>query len=296
MIVSEREAKVWGVAALAVFVWACTMVGCTSDTNTAATNTVGGTAAADSVWIQPAADFSPITLTLSDPAADTTLPIGGDPEGAAATDALAWLAPSQPDYVALTNQPEPAAPNRDVSFSGLSIAHPLLSAQRLLVGAVTALDQLPQPLNDDVAFDLARADPATRPIAAATALGQWAQIDTPTLSAPVELAGLFDPEPALTTGWPGVPPSPRSAPAPALAAAATADEAKFDSAGIIGLVLGGMVLLFGGEAVVLWMLNRRRAAAQQAAEAEEEEVSIFRLPEPIEAATDGTEAPLRKAA
>ena len=58
---------------------------------------------------------------------------------------------------------------------------------------------------------------------------------------------------------PAVPPSP----AMVLGLSET-HRAKFDAAGWIGLVVGGLLVLFGGEAVVLWLRHREEAAMRQA--------------------------------
>ncbi|MEM7626857.1 MAG: hypothetical protein AAF333_14780 [Planctomycetota bacterium] len=319
-MVTDREAKVWIVAALAVFVWACAMVGCTASGSLASGSSgskaagLGGVSAADTgVSLTPAfgevADPAPLALTITRDAASEWFFAAGDGDGSPGDAPVTWvseLAPAQPDLIRL--QPRRMPSNFDAGLSGLSIAHPLLSAKRLLVAGVTQLHRLPRPVNDWMAFDVARADAETRPLAAAVAADQRIEGSAPTLYTPVEFAGPAVEQPAwFIQDVPAVtlPTTPRPAPPPALAAAAAANQAKFDSAGIIGIVLGAMVLLFGGEAIVLLMLNRHQAAVRAelrealegdsaAALEEDGEVSIFRLPEPV--ADDAPDAPRSRAA
>lgn len=309
-MVTDREAKVWMVAAMAVFVWACTMVGCAGSAPgpIAASGyaaTLNPADANDVAWLTPAADdlaALPITIT-ADTAADAwATPADSLGVSTASSLMMVELAPARPDLIRLNPRSMPS--NFDMGLSGLSIAHPLLSAKRVLVAGVTLLHQLPQPVNDAVAFRIDRAKFETRPIAAAIAADQRAEIDAPRMDVPAELAGLVLEQPAWLILGDTTPTPPRPLPAPASAALA-ADEAKFDSAGIIGLVLGSLVLLFGGEAIVLLVLNRHQAAAKaklrdaleddDATAAEEGgEASIFRLPEPV--ADEAQEAPRSRAA
>ncbi|MEL7086963.1 MAG: hypothetical protein AAGL98_00735 [Planctomycetota bacterium] len=305
-MVTDREAKVWMVAALAVFVWACTMVGCVSSVPAPGsyaglepqlqdTFTVPGESA-DAMEVTPiVGDFTAIPLAITaGPAADAwgpeVLMIGEPLVATASSLMMAELAPAAPDLIRL--RPRRVPVNLDLGLSGLSIAYPLLSAKRLLVAGVTQLHRLPRPVNDTAALRIVDADAGTRPIAAALATEQQVEILSPKmeLDTPVELAGLVLEQPAWLIRGNTTPSPPRPLPSPVQGAALTAEEAKFDSAGVIGMVLGAMVLLFGGEAIVLWMLDRHQAAAKiqlrdaladDAADTDDDqEVSIFRLPEP----------------
>lgn len=300
-MVSEREAKVWMVAALAVFVWACVMVGCSSTGYSTATPTATPQPAAnpteqtsntpEMAWLTPMAqDYDASLITVaSEPAIETwNTPAKSEAFAPESSLMMAELAPAQPDL--LRRHPREVPDNLDLGLSSLSLAHPVLSAKRLLVAGVTTLDRLPKPVIDEAAFQVDRAAIDTRPIAAAVFADQLVAADAPRMDVPVEFAGLVLEQPAWLIQGDTTPTPPSPLPAPTIGAAMTADEAKFDSAGVIGMVLGAMVLLFGGEAIVLLLLNRNQAAAKaklhdalanDGTQAHDDEPSIFRLPEPI---------------
>lgn len=284
---SEREAKVWMLAAGVMVVWACTMVGCTASSVMGEATPLNRPTASlvDPAWSStPSITLSPDTSGQS---ADFERELSlGDP------DSSTVFAPSQPDVIVL--QPRPAAsPRFDVELSGLSIAQPLISAKRLLVAAVTMLPPVTTPKWAHATSAVAHADLSDQPVAATTGWTLGLAYEQPAAEATAANLGLamLDRSSVILPPWQTDP-----TPAPTVAAALTADEAKFDSAGVVALVIGAMVLLFGGEAVVLWMLNRRREAVQAAeADVAEFEESIFRFPEPIEAEVEADESYSRAA-
>lgn len=107
-----------------------------------------------------------------------------------------------------------------------------------------------------------------------------------------------------------------SLPAPAMVLGLSeSHRAKFDAAGWIGLTVGGLLLLFGGEAVVVWLRCRSELAASRrvawpADEPREDRPLphfdqmlaydtplVFRLPEePADEASSQVRSPLRRAA
>lgn len=280
---NEREAKVWMLAAGAMVVWACTMVGCSTSvvSDTALPLNRPTTTAVAPTWSStPTVTLSADTVPNAD-GTDAELSLG---EIASAT----VFAPSQPDVIVL--QPRQTSPGFDVELSGLSIAQPLVSAKRLLVAAVTMLPPVPTPEWAAAASAVAHADLTDQPVAAAAGIVQrlaYEQPDADILGASLGLA-VLDRSSVMLPPWQTDP-----TPTPTVAASMTADEAKFDAAGIAAIILGAMVLLFGGEAVVLWMLHRRREQARAVqAEAvvseDPEEASIFRFPEPVYAEAEQT--------
>ncbi|MEM9913897.1 MAG: hypothetical protein AAF911_02935 [Planctomycetota bacterium] len=276
---SEREAKMWMVAAGVLVVWACTMVGCTTPSagdKTAALN-------------RPAVGFS-------DPAWSSTpsIALSHDTAGRAEDDtSLAWspadsaavFVPSEPDVELLQPRTSPA-PGFDAELSGLSIAQPLVSAKRLLVAAVTMLPPITTPEWAQATSAAAHAELSDQPVAAATGWAQRLAYDQTLADEPTVFHGLAlrDYSSVMLPPWKTDP-----TPTTTVAAAMTADEAKFDSAIMVPFVIGGMVLLFGGEAVVMWMRARKLKIAKAVdaeIEIDDAEESIFRFPEPIEADAD----------
>ncbi len=278
---SEREAKVWMLAAGVMVVWACTMVGCSATlTNGAATPVNRPTSAlVDPTWSDE------LTITWSN---DTAVQPAWDQAMSSLEpiDSAALFAPSQPDVILL--KPRPTLPNFDIGLSDLSIAQPLVSAKRLLVAAVTMLPPVPTPQWAVATSAAAHGDLADQPVAAATGLVQRLAFEQEGSGAAAASLGLamLDRGVVMLPPWQNDP-----TPTPTVGAKMTADEAKFDAAGVVAIILGGMVLLFGGEAVVLWMIHRRRQAASaaiaaQPPSADDGEASIFRFPEPITAERD----------
>jgi len=278
---SEREAKVWMLAAGAMVVWACTMVGCSASVTAGAVSPVNRpmTTALEPTW----SGVPMVTLssdTVHQPIDGVSQPSAGQ------RDSAGVFAPSRPDVILM--QPRPArSPRFDVELSGLSIAQPLVSAKRLLVAAVTMLPPVPTPQWAVASSAAAHADLADQPVAAATGMVQRLAYDRPASDGAAGLGlAMLDRDAVMLAPWQSDP-----TPTPTVAAAMTADEAKFDAAGIAATIVGAMVLLFGGEAVVLWMLHRRREQARavmaQTAPADDtEEASIFRFPEPVAAEID----------
>lgn len=277
---SEREAKVWMLAAGVMVVWACTMVGCTASSVMGAATPLNRptTSLVDPAW------SSTPSITLSpDTSAQPADLAGGLPLGE--LDSAAVFAPSQPDVIVLQHRPA-ASPRFDVELRGLSIAQPLVSAKRLLVAAVTVLPPVTTPEWALATSAVAHADLSDQPVAATTGWAQGLAYEQPTAEASAAGLGLamLDRSSVILPPWQTDP-----SPTPTVAAALTADEAKFDSAGVVALVIGAMVLLFGGEAVVLLMLNRRREAVQVMdadVAVDDADESIFRFPEPVEAGAD----------
>ncbi|MEM1109415.1 MAG: hypothetical protein AAGH99_12085 [Planctomycetota bacterium] len=272
---SEREAKIWMVAAGAVVVWACTMVGCTAVPSDERVT-------ARSAWTTPIAEadmgIAP-TITVSPNTAAARVLV--EPEASSELIEAAGLLPaSQPDFILLRPRSSDS-PRFDFDLRGLSIAEPLVSAKRLLVAAVSALPPVPVAEWDRVISSVMHAELADRPVTASLGLSQRLIREEPASTA--ASMGVAD------MGGRSLTPAPWETdptPTPAVSARLDAEEAKFDSAGVIAIVLGAMMMLFGGEAVVLWVKQRRREAQRRAAAAlaiasVEQEESIFRFPEPI---------------
>lgn len=286
---SEREAKCWMLAAGAVVVWACTMVGCAGSPMSDRSAMPLHRPAATPIAPTYRAVEMPVTLS-SDTVAPGNIP--GNITGS--DDAWGggwWSATSAPEsagvFIPIKIDVDGFAPQGietprlDVDLRGLSIAQPLVLAQRLLIAAASLEPATRDAGEEVVSFDMLRPHVSERPLAAlATLAPRWVADDSAAAAAAGLLSvAVLDRSAVLPTPW-----SPDPAPTPATAAMIPIGEAKFDSAGVLAIVLGGMVLLFGGEAVVMLMINRRRRAQRavvKAVEADEAEESIFRFPEPI---------------
>jgi len=301
---SSREAKCWMVAAMAVVVWACTLVGCaaTSPSGSAAgvaspSNTVvfeSFTPLAEPVW-----KGEPLTLTAD------TKPTAAFASPATVFEAMSFVTgdtlSALPTGVDAMGGAMPSGVGAfEVGLRGLTIARPLLSAKRLLIAGVTQLHRLTSPWPTAAELGLRTVANAgmmsDRPLAAAVAITQRLQADTASFER-WNAVGFAMTEHAWQPAAPQLPTSPPISPTtPTLGAAIDAEQAKFDAAGVVGIVLGGLVLLFGGEAVVLWLINRRRAVATEtlAQPMEDDEPSIFRIPEPIK--NEAQDTPMSRAA
>lgn len=283
---TEREAKCWMLAAGAVVVWACAMVGCAGSPMSGEVMPLNRPA---TTIIEPTHRAAETSITLS---TDTVAPAiipgsdrgwNGVSESSANTPESATVfSPVTIDVDGLHPVPRDAL-RFDANLSGLSIAQPLVLTKRLLVAAAAFEAAQRGPGEERLSFEALHLDVSERPLAAVATLAPrwWVERPTPDPAAGVLGVAVLDRSAVLPAPW-----LPGSAPTPTSAAMMPLGEAKFDSAGVLSIVLGGMVLLFGGEAVVMLMINRSRRADRAAVdrieeEAAEAEPSIFRFPEPI---------------
>ncbi|MEM9418526.1 MAG: hypothetical protein AAGA25_05645 [Planctomycetota bacterium] len=268
---SEREAKVWMVAAAVMLAWACIMVGCTTSHTAEAMGPLAAPSAStiDPTWSEPP------TLTLSPDASSIA---SSELQTYTADSASLFIATPKP----VAPQPgEAVSPMDGFDFSELSIAQPLVLAKRLLVASA---DLLPEMSTEWAATISAAksADFQAQPVAASVGWAQGLNYEGPVAESASNTVGwmTLDRNALTLQPWEGDP-----TPVPNAAAPMTATEAKFDTAGVVALVIGVMVLLFGGEAVVVWALRRedkRHPLPEAPAMAGESETSIFRFPEPVE--------------
>ncbi|MBB6430043.1 hypothetical protein [Algisphaera agarilytica] len=268
---SEREAKVWMVAAAVMLAWACIMVGCTTSTTVGSIAPVVSPSVSENgpVWTEST------TLTLSPDASSITTP--DQPAGSIESASLFTVEtePAAPQPV------DDASPVRDIDLRGLSIAQPLVLAKRLMIASAELLPET----TPDWASTISAATPAdflAQPVAASTVWAQRLGYDRPASESGSAVLGwaALERSAVMLQPWESDP-----TPTPNAAATLTAEDAKFDAAGMVALVIGAMVLLFGGEAVVVWALNRRGQSVrviETPVTAEQVEDSIFRFPEPIE--------------
>lgn len=217
----EREAWCWLMAALMVVVLSATMVGCSSRT-----------------MVTPKSSLIEATAPAAMASADIA--------------EAEVILPAQPQAAANTAvTTDTASPvTRDADLSGLSIADVLVLGERWWAAVV---ERAPDTTKQDQAiaslsparldFETPGAPPA--PLADSMATAQWAQA--------VDTAASQNAD-----GWLVWATTTRPQPEVPAQEARPAQPAKYDAAGLVAMVVGGMILLFGGEAVVMLLLEPRR--------------------------------------
>lgn len=275
---TEREAKCWMLAAGAVVVWACTMVGCAGSPISTTAKPVNRPTTASITPTRHAATSMTVsrdTLAAGSWAAASVVPASST---LGSTDLIG----------AAVDRPSAAGGWFGVEFDGFSLARPLMSAKRLLSAAVAMLPPITVSQGFDATSSVLPMDFAARPLAGSSTLAQrWAASADEVVIPAIAFGGgglagvaLVDWSAMRAGPWQTDP-----TPTPTMGAVMSADVAKFDAAGSVGMVLGSMVLLFGGEAVVMFVLNRKRQAEREISsvtdEPLEEDASIFRFPEPV---------------
>ncbi|MEM9881873.1 MAG: hypothetical protein AAF800_03010 [Planctomycetota bacterium] len=296
MMTQEREAKCWMLAAMVVVVWAVALVGCGSVPSGvgAAADGPGVTGPDRSAWVWSSgaggAEASAVTLSRD---AGSTVAAGPAASEVVtpASDAVGWLR----DLAGRT----PATPRFELGLRGLSLAQPLVSAQRVWHGVMAALPPIGTPARVAAMSAVVHAQGQDDALASAAALS-LAGSDLPRLQREAS-AGLG--EAVRSAAWPRPwDPEPGR---PGLGLGWWAEHARLEDAGVLGGLVGVLLLMFGAESLVKRWRERRRGgvevgaslgAAVEAAALAQDEPSIFRFPEPIgEEPAEGDAAPRRAA-